>query len=236
MTYILSIDTTSKHSSISIFKDHQNLIEYNFTNLKDLSTTLFPALDFVFNSTDLQPSDIDVYGVATGPGLFTGIRVGLAALKGLLYEWEKPIVPVLTLQALGRKCNVSQGTTISMIDARRNEIYLAGYNWDNNVYKEIVSPQLINIDEIDAKLNNLENLYFIGSGAEVYQSLIKEKLGKGEFCFSRSHFLAAEICKIAYHQFREGNYTTNLQDLSAIYIRKPDAQKNRSDGDKKNKE
>lgn len=233
MTYILALDTASKHSSISLSLGDDIQVEYNFTPGNELSASLIPVMEFVLKSVSLTLEDIDVYGIGIGPGLFTGIRVGLSTLKGLLFGKNKPVVPVVTLKALAYKCTdiLSDFTIIPLIDARRDEVYISGYNWFNREMKEIFSPQLIQMNRLEEELYKYdiktEPLFFIGSGARVHQEMIKKKFNSVKIV-DRSFFLASEIGKIAYTQFLKGDYIVDLQQLMPFYIRKPDAeQKNR---------
>lgn len=223
--HVLGIDTTSKHSSISIFRGDEILVEYNFTTLDGLSASLVPALEFVLRSAGLKLADIEVYGICIGPGLFTGIRVGMSTLKGLIFDQAKPVVPVLSLKALAYKYIKSDFTIIPLIDARRDEVYIAGYNFLEKKIKEIIPPQLIVIDRLPETLAQIENVHFVGSGAEVHKELIKKTYHSSKI-FYRSSFLASEICRIAYFQFLKNEYITDLQQLLPFYIRKPDAEIN----------
>lgn len=203
-------------------------MEYNFTTLESLSASLVPALEFVLKSAGLRPVDIDVYGVCIGPGLFTGIRVGMATLKGLLFGQKKPVVPVGALKALAYKHITSDFTIIPIIDARREEVYIAAYNCLKQKIREIIPPRLIPIDQLKQTLEKLENIHFIGSGTEVYKEVIKRAFSASKI-FYRSSFLASEVCKVAYRQFLKGEYTTDLQELLPFYIRKPDAEEKRKE-------
>lgn len=225
--FSLSLDTTSRHSSIAVSRGDEVRVEYNFTSLDTLSATLIPALDFVLKCVDKTPADIDVYGITTGPGLFTGIRVGLATLKGLLFGLDKPVVPVTTPHALVTKCpDMETGSSIvPLIDARRNEVYFAVYNCLESAFEEIVPPRLIPMNELQENLDNVKNPSFIGCGSEVHRAKIEEIFGTGKI-ISRSPFLAAETCKIAHKEYLVGNHITDLQKLMPVYIRKPDAELN----------
>lgn len=224
---ILSLDTTSRHSSISISRGNEIEIEYNFTTLDTLSASLIPTLEFVMSSKGLKPGDIDVYGIATGPGLFTGIRVGLSILKGILFGLEKPVVPVLTLKAAAYKCleSIEGETIIPLLDARREEVYMAAYRCRGNTLEEVIPSCLVHIDELSQAVEKIANPYFTGNGIEVHRQKIEEKCGTGK-TIDRSPFLAAEICKIAQDEFLSGNYIKDLRKLMPVYIRKPDAEMN----------
>lgn len=220
--HILGIDTTSKHSSISIFRDEEIQVEYNFTTMDGLSASLVPALEFVLRSAGLKLDDINIFGICIGPGLFTGIRVGMATLKGLLFDQAKPVVPVLSLKAVAYNYINSDFTIVPLIDARRNEIYIAGYKREKKI-KEIIAPQLIAINRLEETLDEIENVHFIGSGAEIHKEFLKKVFHNSKI-FYRSSFLASEICRIAYLKFLKNEYITDLQQLLPFYIRRPDAE------------
>jgi tRNA threonylcarbamoyladenosine biosynthesis protein TsaB len=224
---ILSLDTTSRHSSISISRGDDIEIEYNFISMDTLSASLIPSLQFVMDSKEIKPADIDVYGIATGPGLFTGIRVGLSTLKGILFGLQKPVVPVLTVKATAYKCLEAMDgqTIISLLDARREEVYMAAYHCRGNTLEEVIPSCLVHIDELSQAVDKIENLYFIGSGVEIHREKIEEKFGTGK-TIDRSLFLAPEICKIANREFLAGRYINDLRELTPVYIRKPDAEMN----------
>lgn len=225
MKYILSLDTTSKFSSISISKGEKTQIEYNFTTNDNLSSMLIPTIKFLIETINLDLNDIDVFGIAIGPGSFTGIRVGLSTIKGLLFEKKKPVVPVVTLKALAYKHIDSNYPIIPVIDAKREEVYIAGYNFSNQSKTEIIPPQLINIKNFKTKLSPFSNLNFIGTGAEKYRDFIKTNFKKSKIK-TRTFFIASEICKISYKEFFNKNFVLDLQDLKPFYLRKPDAEQN----------
>ncbi len=236
MARIFALDTTSKYASIAIFDGDQIALEYNFTAHDTLSATLIPAVKWTLNSLGLKPADIDVYGIAIGPGLFTGIRVGLSALKGILFQMDKPVVPVSNLEALATK-HLEKGITLApMIDARREEIYISAYQHSlqhssqESPFREIVAPCLLPVRELHRVKESLppqeeRELHFIGSGAEVYMDRIKDVFPHAK-TWKRSPFLAPEIGQITAREFSRGNYLTDLQDLMPLYIRKPDAEVN----------
>lgn len=227
MTAILSLDTTSKFASISVADGEEIQLEYNFSTRDELSVSLISSIEFVLNSSALKLSDIDVFGIGVGPGLFTGIRVGLATLKGLLMANPRPIVPVVTLKALAYKYIEPEFTTVPLIDARRNQVYMAAYHFSQNrqQVEEVIPPGLLSINQLRTRLEPLNHFNFVGSGAEIHENIIKENFKQSKIC-QRSFFLASEICKIAHHAYSNKNYIMDLQQLKPIYIRKPDAEQN----------
>lgn len=220
---ILACDTTSKDSSISILHDDVVVLEYNFSADDNLSALFLPSLDFLLKSLRLQIADFEGVGIAVGPGLFTGIRVGLAALKGILFGRNTPLVPVVTLQALAYKCLDSREPIAALIDARRGDVYLGCYRSDDGWPAEVREPALVPCDQIQGVLTSTPRCAFVGSGADLHKEYLKKRFPDSKFYF-RSHFLASEIGKIAYHRLLRGDFVTDPQSLAPLYLRPPDAE------------
>jgi tRNA threonylcarbamoyladenosine biosynthesis protein TsaB len=222
---LLCIDTTSRDASIAVLRDDEIVLEYNFSSRDDLSTMLIPSLEFLLSSLGMEVSQIDLFGVAIGPGLFTGIRIGLATLKGLNFAAAKPMVGVNTLEALAYKFADTKKTIVPMIDARKGEVYLGCYRFDGGEMKELLPPRLIKTADTVELLVPYTDRVFVGSGAENHGDFLKKAFPDSRLLY-RSNFLASEIGKIALQRFRRRQFVTDLQDLLPVYIRRPDAESN----------
>jgi tRNA threonylcarbamoyladenosine biosynthesis protein TsaB len=228
---ILCFDTTSRDASIAVLHDAEIVLEYNFSSRDDLSALLIPSLEFLLGSLGMKIPQIDLFGVAVGPGLFTGIRIGLATLKGLNFPSPKPMVGVNSLEALAYKFADSKNTIVPMIDARKGEVYLGCYRFENGGMKELVAPCLLKVTDAVPLLAPFAGKVLVGSGAEDHGDLLKSIFPDSRLLY-RSHFLASEIGKIALQRFQGGRYSTDLQELLPVYIRRPDAESNRSKPDR----
>jgi tRNA threonylcarbamoyl adenosine modification protein YeaZ len=225
---LLSLDTSSRDASIAVLKEDDVLLEYNFSSLDNLSAMLVPSLEFILKALGLQMAQIDVFGVGIGPGLFTGIRIGMATLKGLAFAGRKPVVGVISLKALAFKFIAANKNIISLIDAKKGEVYLGGYRPEGGELVELVPPCLLPIAAVVPLVAELPDKIFVGSGAEKHMDFLKNNFSDSRRPY-RSNFLANEIGRIALQQFRRGQYQTDLQELLPFYIRKPDAETNLSD-------
>ena len=223
MTKILVVDTTSKHVSVGIGIQNQIQVELNFINNNDLSKHLIPAIDYVLNIANLTLREIDVFGITIGPGFFTGIRIGLSTLKGLLVEIHKPIVPIVSLKALAWKVNSLTGLIVPLIDAKREELYVAGYQMNDVELNEFFPPSCLNLDMLLAKFDSPYPYYFVGNEIAQYRDELKSRYKNARF-INRSSFLATEICQLTFQSFIKGEFITELRDLLPHYIRKPDAE------------
>ena len=222
---LLCFDTTSRDASIAVLRDEEIVLEYNFSSCADLSAMLIPSLEFLLSSLGMKIENIDLYGVAVGPGLFTGIRIGLATLKGLNFSAAKPIVGVNTLEALAYKFADTKKTIVPMIDARKGEVYLGCYRFDGGELNELTPPRLLKAGEAAERLGPCADRVFVGSGAEFHGDLLKSAFPESRLLY-RSNFLASEVGKLALQRFRRGQYVTDLQELTPVYIRRPDAESN----------
>lgn len=220
---LLSLDTTSRDASIAVLRDEEIVLEYNFSSSDDLSAMLVPSLEFLLRSLGMKGGDFDLYGAAVGPGLFTGIRVGLATLKGLVFAAAAPVVAVNTLEALASKVNHERQTIVPMIDARKGEMYVGGYESRSaGGVRELFPPRLLRVEDAVPLLQPYSDMVFVGSGAENHADQLRRLFPGGKVQY-RSHFLASEVGRIALRRFREQGGLTDLQQLLPFYIRQPDA-------------
>jgi len=225
---LLCFDTTSRDASIAVLRDEEIVLEYNFSSRDDLSAMMIPSLEFLLRSLGMDISQVDLFGVAAGPGLFTGIRIGLATLKGLNFAARKPMVGVNTLEALACKfADSGSRVIVPMIDARKGEVYLGCYRFAGGVLEELLSPRLLNISAAVPMLAPFAGKTFVGSGAENHGDWLKGAFPDSRLSY-RSNFLASEIGKIALQRFRRQEYVTDLQCLLPVYIRRPDAESQRA--------
>lgn len=140
MTRILALDTTGEHGSIALVEDGRVVEEVAMQSPDGFAHVLFGELDALLGRHRLSVGDIDMFASAAGPGSFTGVRVGLAAVKGLAEATGKRVAAVSNLRAVA-----ALGTgalRAAMIDARRGEIYGGVYNSSLDlVSDEVVMPR-----------------------------------------------------------------------------------------------
>jgi tRNA threonylcarbamoyladenosine biosynthesis protein TsaB len=222
---LLSLDTSSRDASIAVLKEDEVLLECNFSSQDNLSAMLAPSLEFILKTLGLSMAHIDGFAVGIGPGLFTGIRVGLATVKGLAFASGKPIVGVVSLEALAYKFAGSRQNVVPLIDAQKGEVYLGGYSLAGGEAVERIAPCLLRIAAIVPLLADWPGTIFTGSGAERYKDFLKSSFSDCRWLY-RSNFLANEIGKIALQRFRRHEYNQDAQALLPFYLRQPDAETN----------
>ncbi len=232
--YVLAMDTTSKQCSICLTCNDLVLAEYNFISNNDLSANIIKIIEFLLGQLNLDISDIDVFGIGIGPGIFTGIRVGMATIKGLVFDSDKKIVPVNILEAIASMYKGMNNRVVSLIDAKREQVYVAGYSIIDNDLIDFCKPSLVDISQLGNILGKNEPYLFAGSGAIIHNDYLTNTFQVSNII--NPSFLSKEIAKIAYSNYISGNVETNIENVNPLYIRRTDAEENYERNNTKGKE
>lgn len=134
---IFALDSAGKTAGVCLVKDDIVLYESYLATGHTHSETLLSLCDAAFCATNLVPADITVFAANAGPGSFTGLRIGLAALKGLAFPFDTPCAPVSTLEALAYSA-VGDGILATALDARRGEVYCAAFRLQNGTVTRLL--------------------------------------------------------------------------------------------------
>lgn len=124
---VLAVDTCDARGSVAVLREGALACQVSHDSSEDYSGWLIPACDRVLGPLALSPSDVELYAVASGPGSFTGVRVGLTATKAWAEVYAKPVVPISRLEAVASQTNLRDGFVAALIDAHRNQVFGALY-------------------------------------------------------------------------------------------------------------
>ena len=178
---ILGLDSSGLVAGVAIVENGVLLAEYTTNYKKTHSQTLLPMLEELRGMIELDMNTLDAIAVASGPGSFTGLRIGSATAKGLGLALNKPLVEVPTLEGLAWNLWGSSRLVCPLMDARRNQVYAAAYQFssqEEGLLLEHVIPQSpVDVAEFVDKLNEIgQEVAFLGDGVPVYLELIKEHI------------------------------------------------------------
>ncbi len=164
---ILAVDTTGSVCSAAVLRDDRLLSESYVDNKLTHSETLAPMVDGCLKSAGVDIKDIDLFCCATGPGSFTGIRIGTGMIKAFSHASGKPALGVNTLDALSFNLSGAVETICAVIDARRGEVYTASYRNGERISE-------YRADALDNVLEELKNekTVFVGDAALSYREKI----------------------------------------------------------------
>ncbi|MBP5427359.1 MAG: tRNA (adenosine(37)-N6)-threonylcarbamoyltransferase complex dimerization subunit type 1 TsaB [Clostridiales bacterium] len=231
---ILALDTSTKVASVAIIDQDKMLAEY-FVNTDKMnhSQKLMPVIDGVIKDLGIDLREIDYYAVSVGPGSFTGLRIGVATVKGMAYANNKKVVAVDTLDAIANNVSYSDDIVCCIMDARNRQVYVAMYDGK----KKIVEDTAIDIDELIDKLIFLgTRIIFVGDGVLVYSEYLKEKLQDNFVMPRRVDVLprASSVAELALGKI-QNQEILSCEDLVPNYLRKSQAEreyeKNHKKGD-----
>lgn len=175
MAIILNIDTATEIAIISL-SEKDSIIDYvTNTNQKDHGSFLQPAIKILLQKTDLSMKNINAVAVTSGPGSYTGLRVGMASAKGLCYALNIPMITINTLEVMTvssiKKIEDRSALYCPMIDARRMEVFTAIYDYQ---LTEIIKPCSMILNEVSFKdILQKSKIYFSGSGVVKLEDILE---------------------------------------------------------------
>ena len=174
---ILAFETSAKACSVALMEDGKLLGEhYQNTGLTHSQTALSMAEDLL-KVCALSPKDVDAVAVAKGPGSFTGVRIGVAAAKGFAWGAGIPCYGVSTLEAMALGLGAHQGYVVSVMDARRSQVYTATFHADDSVLTRQTEDRAISLADLQEELkNSREPIFLVGDGSVLCYNTLKEAM------------------------------------------------------------
>ena len=230
---ILAIDSTAASGSVAICRDEELLCEFTLNAGITHSETLLPMVESALKVCSLSVDDVDLFACDEGPGSFTGVRIGAATVKGLAFNKGKPCIGVSTLEALA--CNLIgfEGIACPVMNARRGQVYNALFRVDNGTVERLCEDRALSITELEEELSRLDApVYLSGDGYGITLDGFKELKCKHtpEPLRYQSGYSVA-IC--ALKKYNEGVRTSD-KELTATYLRLPQAERERLEKEKSN--
>lgn len=179
---ILGLDSSGLVASVAVVENDELVAEYTTNYKKTHSQTLLPMLEELKSMIELDLDTIDAIAVASGPGSFTGLRIGSATAKGLGLALDRPLVEVPTLEGLAWNLYGTDRIVCPLMDARRNQVYTAAYEFqplqEGFALRTIIAQSPMDIEVILEKLTGMGRpVIFLGDGVPVYGEIIRGKCG-----------------------------------------------------------
>ena len=167
---ILALESSAKAASVALSRDGKLLAQSFQNSGLTHSRTLLPMAEDLLKNAGLSMKDVDAVAVAHGPGSFTGVRIGVAAAKGLCWGADKPGIGVSTLEAMawGGETAAEGSIICCAMDARRNQVYNALFVFENSAPKRLCPDRAISLADLAEELKNAEKpIYVLGDGGEL---------------------------------------------------------------------
>ena len=241
--YILSVDTTAKTAccAVCIWKDDGGLFPVCSSQLNSTLThseSILPMIDFCLKNANVSINDIDVIGVSAGPGSFTGVRIGIATVKGLAFGSEKiKCVSVSALEALSYNVDLlPEGYIIcACMDARRQQFYNAIFESDGNKKpRRLIEDRAIDVNELFDQLKEKyteKRIVLVGDGAELAFKLFSQMDGfdNMQIAFCGYDYTFQNGVSVAKCALFHADEAVSAKELSPVYLRMSQAERERNE-------
>ena len=226
----LAVDTSTATAGIAVADENGLLAEFMIKDMKTHSQKLVPMLKELLDSLRLELSDIDVLAAVTGPGSFTGLRIGVTTIKTMAYALDKPVVGITSLDALANAAVVPESTLVCPImDARNNQVYTALYKPQNEVMTNLSGYMGLHISELVKQIEEKyegADVLFAGDGVLLHRDFLKTELR--ERCSFMPLFtlqqMAAPAAQMALTLHAAGE-SMDCDELVPFYLRPSQAER-----------
>lgn len=223
---ILSIECSAVPCSASIIEDGK-IIASSFVNVKlTHSQTLMPMVENILKSSMLNIADIDAFAVSHGPGSFTGIRIGISAVKGLAAPTKKTCVGVSTLRAMAENYKNTDCVVCAVMDARCNQVYNALFEIKNGEILRLCEDRALLCEELKQEISEIksDNIIIVGDGTDVFFPYVCDFENVKKSDINHRYQNAIGVGFAANEEIKSGN-TSFPSELLPVYLRLPQAER-----------
>ena len=201
---ILGIDTTTKRLCLGLYVDGK-FYEYSLEVGRSLSELLVPTIQRVISTLGIKITEIDYFACGLGPGSFTGMRIGLATIKGLSVVKNKPVIGISTLDILAKNVPLKDRLIVTALDARRELIYCSSYKYEQGNLKRKSAYALLSLDELVKKFPS--KVVILGDAVGLYADALLTRiknatvLDKDYWSPQAHNLISLALAKIKAKQF-----------------------------------
>jgi len=241
---ILAVDSSSKVATVALIKDEKLLGEITLNDKKEHSVILMNIIQDLLKHNNLSIDDIDGYVVSKGPGSFTGLRIGMATIKGLSFGSNKPYVSVSSLDALALSVSNFDGIICPIMDALRNSVYTSLYKGHSNLgnctnklessdnknklpisLEKLLDYSALDVDDlIELIKDKKEKVIFIGDGVDKYKDYLLENCPNCYFPPNHLNLVrASSLGELGSIMLKNGDFDDS--NSTPFYLKKPQAER-----------
>ena len=222
---VLSIDSSSKVATVALLNDDTLLGEYVINDKREHSVLLMPMIENLLKDCELTINDIDGFVVSKGPGSFTGLRIGMATIKGLSFGANKPYISLSSLDGLAYSLSYFNGIICPIMDALRENVYTALYKNEDGEFKNIMEPTPMELPDLLEMLKEKnEEVIFTGDGLLKHKEYIKVNFPNAKFASNHvSLTRASSIGELGLNLLKQG--IKDDPNSALVYLKKPQAER-----------
>ena len=225
---ILALDSTAVVGTVALCEDQKLIAHYTLNTGNTHSQTLLPMIESALRSAEWEIDDLDLFAVSNGPGSFTGVRIGVATIKGLAFGKDIPCAGVSTLEALAYNLRYYTGILCPVMNARRAQVYNSLFSCENGVLTRLCPDRAIAIADLDAELAAMQQpVYLVGDGYDITaEGFTQTKVTPVPEEQRVQSGYSVAMCGLAAYERGEA---TNDTDLAVIYLRPSQAERERNE-------
>ncbi len=228
---LLAIDTTAVSASAAILRDGKVIASLHSEAGAARGELLLPMIEHCLSVSHLNFGDIDAYACTNGPGSFTGVRIGVATIKGLAFGTATPCVPVSTLEAIAENLRPLPGVYCAAMDARRGEVYTALFDTDEDGnLRRLTEDEALPLNDLPKRIRPYlasRRIYTAGDGAHLAKKVLTDAdLPCDHTPLLLSMQTAASVARVAARTLI-GGFSADCTRLSPLYLRVPQAERER---------
>ena len=221
---ILGIETATDQVGVAIGGHEGVIATFEVARGRRHAEILTPAIEFVCRQADIEIAEIGCIAIDIGPGLFTGMRVGLASAKALAMALRVPVIGISSLDLLAFPCRHTDRVVVPVLDARKAEVYWAMYRQVPGGVQQVSAPTVGPVADLVADLlARSQDVLCVGDGAERYRDEIME--GYRSEISAPVHPSVAALVQLAHAKALREEWV-RPDELEPVYLRAPDAQIN----------
>ena len=223
---ILAVDTTAKAASVCLAEEDKIIGSFFIDTALTHSRTLMPMLDALLINTETKAEELSAIAVNAGPGSFTGVRIGVAAVKGLAFARGIPCVSVSTLESMAYNCLGGDCVVCAVMDARCSQVYNALFRVKGSRIERLCDDRALSLTDLREELRRLDgNIVLVGDGAVISCDFLKGEIGNLSLAPMNIRIqTAASTAMAAFGKLDRGE-TLTAAELMPVYLRLPQAQR-----------
>jgi tRNA threonylcarbamoyladenosine biosynthesis protein TsaB len=220
---VLGVDTSTMTAGVGIVEEDEILVEVKFSVKITYSEILLSCIDQSLKNIGLKIDDMNGFAISIGPGSFTGLRIGLSTLKGLCLATGKPLASVPSLDALAYLSLYCQYPVMTMLDAKKNQVYAALYETKDGELQRQTDYLVTDLGDLVEKIS--QRTLFVGPGAKLYKKKLIELLGdKAYFSFAEQSLPSgATVAFLGSKKLILGQ-VEDIANLEPLYLRMSEAE------------
>lgn len=223
---ILGVESSATAASVAIYSDGKILSQVQSNTGLTHSQTLLPMVEAVLSLTNSTLKDMDYIAVSNGPGSFTGVRIGVSAVKGMAQPLNLKCVEVSTLETIAKPLENAGCYAVAVMDARCNQVYTAQFDCENG-FNRVTADEAITIDELAETLKEIDKpIVLIGDGTLVAFAKLKNVISNITIASPSIRYQsAANVCVLAAEKIENGYEGSVANDILPNYLRLSQAER-----------